>query len=59
MSPSEALKRAAALLSDNNLVWSSDFEVVREFLAGEFAREAEAQNPRVHLIAVARKILEV
>ena len=57
MAPRDLIQRAYALLSDDNLVWSDDFELVRGHLAQEFLLALEAPALRVHMVVLAKKLL--
>lgn len=51
------LEDAHKLLADDNLVWSQDFELVREFLAEEFWLESRSTTPKIHYIKLAAKLI--
>lgn len=57
MGPRDLIQRAYTLLSDDNLVWSADFELVRSHLAQEFLVALEQPALRIHMVVLAKKLL--
>lgn len=55
--PEQYLQDAAKLCRDSNLVWSSDFEVIREELAWLFTYQAIKQEPELLIVEMARKLM--
>lgn len=51
------LQDAAKLCRDNNLVWSTDFDVIRQELAWLFTYEAVKQEPELLIVEMARKLM--
>jgi AAA+ superfamily predicted ATPase len=49
---------AAQLLNDKHLVWSYDFEVIRNDLAEMLRVESEQPKPRIDFVNLANKLLE-
>lgn len=55
--PHQYLEQAYKLCKDNNLVWSSDFEVVRDELTQLFFYEKTLAEPNLLIVEMARKLM--
>lgn len=55
--PAQYLQDAAKLCRDENLVWSADFNVVRQELAWLFTYEAIKEDPQLLIVEMARKLM--
>lgn len=54
----EVVQKAYELLKDNNLVWSSDFEVVRADLAQVLRHEARQRFPMATVVVLAKTLAD-
>lgn len=52
----EAVTRAFELLNDNNLVWSNDFEAIRNELALVLRHEARQKFPSATVVVLAKTL---
>jgi hypothetical protein len=55
----EAVHRAYELLKDDNLVWSSDFEAIRQDLVLVLRSEARQQFPSPTVVVLAKTLTDL